>query len=76
MPANLENSAVPTGLEKLFSFQTQRRAMPKNIHTTVQLYSFLMSNPKECEENTKVPRIGILGECTSLGVEGRGKETQ
>lgn len=35
-----------------------------------------MSNPKEFEENTKVPRIGILGECTSLGVEGRGKETQ
>ena len=28
MPANLENSAVATGLEKLFSFQSQRRAMP------------------------------------------------
>ena len=31
MPANLENSAVATGLEKLsFSFQAQRRAMSKN----------------------------------------------
>ena len=31
MPANLENSAVATGLEKVsFHFQSQRRAMPKN----------------------------------------------
>ena len=30
MPANLENSAVAPGLEKLFSFQSQRKAMPKN----------------------------------------------
>ena len=27
MPANLENSAAATGLEKVFSFQSQRRAM-------------------------------------------------
>ena len=40
MPANLENSAVATGLEKgPFSFQTQRKAMPKNIQTTAQLHS-------------------------------------
>ena len=33
MPANLENSAVATGLEKVsFSFQSQRKAMP-NYHT-------------------------------------------
>ena len=31
MPANLENSAGTTGLEKLFSFQPQRNAMPKNV---------------------------------------------
>ena len=37
--ANLENSAVATGLEKLFSFQSQRKAMPKNDQTTVQLPS-------------------------------------
>ena len=40
MPANFENSAVATGTEKgQFSFQSQRKAMPKNIQTTAQLYS-------------------------------------
>ena len=40
MQANLENSAVATGLEKLkFSFQSQRKAMPKNAQTTAQLHS-------------------------------------
>ena len=38
MPANLENSAVSTGLEK-FSFESQRKAMPKNVQTTIQLNS-------------------------------------
>ena len=33
MPANLQNSAVATGLEKVsFSFQSQRKAIP-NYHT-------------------------------------------
>ena len=40
MPANLENSAVATGLEKdWISFQPQRKAMPKNVQTTAQLHS-------------------------------------
>ena len=39
MPANLENSAVATGLEKVSSFQSQRKAMPKNAQTTTQLHS-------------------------------------
>ena len=40
MPANLENSAVATGLEKgQFSFQSQRKAMSKNAQTTTQLHS-------------------------------------
>ena len=40
MPANLENSSVATGLEKgQFSFQSQRKATPKNVQTTTQLYS-------------------------------------
>ena len=40
MPANLENSAVATGLEKVnFSFQSQRKAMPENAQTTTQLHS-------------------------------------
>ena len=43
MPANLENSAVATGLEKCqFSFQPQRRAVLKNVQTTIQLRSFWM----------------------------------
>ena len=39
MPANLENPAVATGLENMFSFQSPRKAMPKNAQTTAQLYS-------------------------------------
>ena len=39
MPANWENSAVATGLENVFSFQSQRKAMPKNAQTTSQLHS-------------------------------------
>ena len=40
MPANLENSAVAKGLKKgQFSFQSQRKAMPKNAQTTAQLHS-------------------------------------
>ena len=42
MPANLENSAVATGLKHQFSFQFQRKAMPKNVQTTTQLHSFHM----------------------------------
>ena len=41
MSANLENPAVATGLENVFSFQFQRRAMP-NVQITVQLHSFNM----------------------------------
>ena len=40
MPANLENSAVATGLEKgQFSFQSQRKAMPKNAQITTQMHA-------------------------------------
>ena len=39
MPANLENSAVATGLEKVSVLQSQRKAMPKNAQTTAQLHS-------------------------------------
>ena len=42
MSANLENSAVATGLESQFSLQSQRWAMPKNVQVTVQLHSFYM----------------------------------
>ena len=43
MPANLEYLAVATGLEKVFSFQFQRKAMPKNVQT----------NAKKCSNNAK-----------------------
>ena len=47
MPANLENSAV---VEKgQFSFQSQRKAMPKNVQTTAQLHSFHML-AKKCSK--------------------------
>ena len=40
MSANLENSTVVTGLEKVsFSFQSPKKAMPKNAQTTAQLHS-------------------------------------
>ena len=43
MPANLENSAVATGLEKVsfvpIIFFPQRKPMPKNAQTTAQLHS-------------------------------------
>ena len=43
MPANLENSAVATGLENVhFHSSPKERAMPKNIQTAAQLHSFHM----------------------------------
>ena len=37
MPANLEDSALVTGIRKgQFSFQSQRKAMPKNVQTPTQ----------------------------------------
>ena len=30
---------MATGLEKVFPFQSQRKAMPENVQTTTQLYS-------------------------------------
>ena len=40
----VENSAVATGVEKgQFSFQSQRKAMLKNVQTTTQLHSSHMT---------------------------------
>ena len=41
LQSNLENSAVATG-QGQFSFQFQRRAMPKNAQTTTQSHSLHM----------------------------------
>ena len=40
MPANLENSAVSTGLEKASFLSNPNKG--KNVQITAQLYSFLM----------------------------------
>ena len=40
MPANLENSAVATGLEKVsFNFNLKEGQCQKNVQTTAQLHS-------------------------------------
>ena len=39
MPANLENSAVATGWEKVSFHSNSKKAMPKNAQTTTQLHS-------------------------------------
>ena len=39
MPANLENSAVAIGLEKVSFHSNQRKAMTKNAQPTTQLHS-------------------------------------
>ena len=40
MLANLENSAVATGLEKSVFIPIPKKCMPKNVQTTAQLLSF------------------------------------
>ena len=39
MSANLENSAMATGLEKVSFHSNPRKAMPKSAQTTAQLHS-------------------------------------
>ena len=62
MSANLENSAVATGQ---LSNQSQRKAMPKNVQTTMQLHSshMLTSNaqnsPSQAQQymNCELPDV-------------------
>ena len=42
MSENLENCSGHRLGKGQFSFQFQRRAMPKNVQTTIQLHSFHM----------------------------------
>jgi len=42
MSADLENSKWPQDWKRSVFVQSQRRAMPKNVHTTIQLRSFHM----------------------------------
>ena len=48
MPANLKNSAVATTGKGQFSFQSRRKAVPKNVQPTSQLYSFPDLEPVCC----------------------------
>ena len=51
MQGNLENSAVATGKGQ-FSFQSERKAMPKDDQTTTQLHSS-HTPVKECSKFSK-----------------------
>ena len=44
---------MATGLEKLFSFQSQRRAMPKNVQTTAQ-FAFTSHTTTLCSISPKL----------------------
>ena len=52
MPANLENSAHRIGKAQ-FSFQSQRRAISKNVQITAQLCSFHML-ARACSKSFKL----------------------
>ena len=78
MPANLENSVVATGLENMFSFQSQRKAMAKNVQTTTQLHS---SHTLESKAETSSSQFQQYMNCALLDVQagfrkGRGTSDQ
>ena len=79
MPANLENSAMTTGLEKdQFSFQSQRKAMPKNAQTTAQLHS-AHTLAKSCSKFSKLGFNYVNRELPSVQTglrKGRGSKNQ
>ena len=56
MPANLENSKA-TGLEKLFSFQSQRKKMPKNAFFAFYCTLALISNTSKVMFKTLQARL-------------------
>ena len=42
MSANLENSTMATGLEKVSFHSNPKKGMPKNVQATIQLHLFHM----------------------------------
>ena len=58
MPANLENSAMAIGKGE-FSFQSPRKAMPKNVQTTVQLHS---SHPEQSNAQNSPSQASAIHE--------------
>ena len=80
MSANLESSAVATGLENVsFHSNSKRRAAPKNVQTIVQLCSFHMlarcnaQNPSSQASTVHGPRTF---RCTSWIYKGRETRDQ
>ena len=53
MSADLENSKWPQVWKRSVFIQSQRRAMPKNVHTTIQLRSFHMLE-RLCSKSFKI----------------------
>ena len=51
MLANLENSAVATGLEKLFSLQSQRKAMlsTEELMLSTVVFEKTLESPLDCK---------------------------
>ena len=58
MPANLENSRGHRTGKDQFSFQSQRRAVPKNAQTTAQLYSSRMVKRLPTRRETWIQSLG------------------
>ena len=79
MPAYLENSAVATGLEKLFLFQAQRKAMQKNVQTIAQLahLTHQLSNAQKSpsQASKKIVNCELL-DVQSGFIKGRGTRDQ
>ena len=77
MPTNLENSAVATGKGQ-FSFQFQKKTMPKNVQTIAQLHHltcqqiYAQNSPSKasvvCEPRTFI--------CSAEFRKGRGTRDQ
>ena len=57
MPANLKNSAVARTGKGQFSFQSQRKEMPKNVQATAQFHSFHMLAGLQQYVNQELPDI-------------------
>ena len=53
MSADLENSKWPQVWKRSVFIQSQRRAMPKNVRTTIQLHSFHMLE-RLCSKSFKI----------------------
>ena len=88
MPANLETAAAATGLENVFSFQSQGMAMPKNAQGKVKVVqscptlsnpmdytvqgSWLFPSPRD-HPNPEIEPRSLTLQADSLPAEPQGK---